>query len=227
MFKATLSKLRPDVKFVAETWAPFQTIDFSGHVSAVMAEEPDAVFATPWAGEAVTMLRTALMTGGFDQIQAWWQAMGGSVDVLQGIAGQLEQFDGKLCATGRYLFTWSPEETRERNAAFLEAFRERWGRFPNYSAETTYSAVQSLKQAAEKAGSTDTAEVIEAMEGMSIETPAGVRNYREEDHQAVYAVPAGRVASLEEYPIPVVGEDLFVADPKDYYRWPPFEPLDQ
>src|SRR5699024_9773950 len=101
-----------------------------------------------------------------------------------------------------------------------------WKRFPNYSAECTYAAVYSLKQAIEEAGSTDTAEVIEAMEGMSIKTPAGVRDYRAEDHQAVYAVPAGRVAKLDEYPMPVVGEDLFIMDPKDYYRWPPFETLE-
>lgn len=226
MFKKTLQELRPDVEFVGEAWAPFHTIDFSGHVSSVLASNPDAVYATPWAGEAVTLLRTALVMGGFGQLKAWWHAMGGSVDVLEGTAGQINDFDGKLWATARYLFNWSEEATRDRNTAFVAAFEERWGRFPNYSAECTYSAVYSLKQAAEAAGSTDTAEVVEAMEGMTIETPAGVRTYRKEDHQAVYTVPGGRVAKLEAYPIPVVGEDLTVIDPKDYYRWPPFEPLE-
>jgi branched-chain amino acid transport system substrate-binding protein len=156
MFKHTLEQLRPDVEFVAEAWAPFHTIDFSGHVSSVMAANPDGVFATPWAGEAVTMLRTALVMGGFGQIQAWWQAMGGSVDVLEGIAGQMDQFEDKLWATARYLHNWSEEETQAQNAAFNEAFQERWGRFPNYSAECTYAAVYSIKQACEAAGSTDT-----------------------------------------------------------------------
>src|SRR5690625_166407 len=226
MFKHTLQELRPDVEFVAEAWAPFHTIDFSGHVSSVLAANPHAVYATPWGGEAVTMLRTALVMGAFDQLEVWWQAMGGSVDALEGIAGQIDQFNDKLFATARYLFNWSEEETRDLNQSFNQAFQERWGRFPNYSAECTYSAVQSLRKAAEEAGSTDTAEVIEAMEGMSIRTPAGVRNYRAEDHQAVYTVPAGRVAKLDEYPMPVVGEDLFVLSPEDYYRWPPFEPVE-
>lgn len=226
MFRKTLGELRPDVEFVSESWAPFHTIDFSGHVSAVMADEPQAIFATPWGGEAITLLRAALVMGAFNDLDAWWQAMGGSVDVLEGVAGQIDDFDGKLWASARYLFNWSEEETSALNDAFVAAFQERWGRFPNYSAECTYSAVKSLAQAAETAGSTDTAEVIEAMEGMTIETPAGVRNYREEDHQAVYPVPGGRVAWLDEYPIPVVGEDLFVLSPEDYYRWPPFEPID-
>jgi len=226
LFKDTLKELRPDVEFVAEAWAPFHTIDFSGHVSSVLAAQPDAVYATPWGGEAVTMLRTALVMGAFDQLEAWWQGMGGSVDVLEGVAGQIDQFDGKLWATARYLFNWSEDETADLNRDFNRAFQERWGRFPNYSAECTYAAVQSIRQACEEAGSTDTAEVIEALSGMSIETPAGTRRYREEDHQAVYTVPAGRVVLTDDYPLPVVGEDLFIEDPETYYRWPPFEPIE-
>jgi branched-chain amino acid transport system substrate-binding protein len=225
MFKGTLKKLRPDVEFVAEAWAPFQTLDFSGHVSALMAAEPQGIFSTPWAGEAVSLLRMALVMGVFDRIGAWWQAMGGSVDVLEGIAGQIDRFNNKMWGTGRYLFTWSEEKTKALNAQFVEAFQERWGRFPNYSAETTYSAVYSIKQACETAGSTETADVIKALEGMTIETPAGVRTYRPEDHQAVYPVPGGRIVKLPEYPMPVVGADITVYSPKDYYRWPPFEPV--
>ena len=226
MFKDTLSKLRPDVEFVAEAWAPFQTLDFSGHVSSVMAQRPDAVFATPWAGEAISMLRAALSMGGFAQIQAWWQAMGGSVDVLEGVSGQLDQFDEKLWATARYVFTYSPDETKDLNDAFLASFQEKFNRLPNYSAECTYSAIKSYAQAAQDAGSTDTADVIEALEGMEIATPAGMRTYRPEDHQAVYAVPGGRIVRSDDWPIPVIGADLALYSPEDYYRWPPFEPID-
>ncbi len=60
---------------------------------------------------------------------------------------------------------------------------------------------------------------------MEIATPAGLRVYREQDHQFVYAVPAGRVIYDSRYLIPVLGE-LKVVDVKDYYRWPPFKPLD-
>jgi len=226
LFKHELSRLRPDVEFVAEAWAPFQTIDFSGHVSSVMARRPDAVFATPWGGEAVTMLRAALLQGAFTTLKAWWQAMGGSVDALEGIAGQINQFDNKLWGTARYLFNWSEEQTRERNDAFLAAFLDRWGRYPNYSAECSYAAVYSLAKASEAAGTTDTAPVIEAMEGMEIATPGAVRTYRAEDHQAIYPVPAGRIVRTEEWPIPVVGADMVFVPAQDYYRHPPFESIE-
>src|SRR5512139_4146748 len=101
LFKEVIKKFRPDVEFVAAAWAPFWTMDFSSHISAVMAEKPDAIFSTPWAGEGVMLLRQALMLGVFDKIQVWWQGMGGSVDILEGISREIEadKFKGKLWAT--------------------------------------------------------------------------------------------------------------------------------
>ena len=221
LFKETMKKLRPDAEFVAAAWTPFWTMDFSPHLAAVMAQKPDAIISTPWAGEAVMLLRQATLQGVFDQIGAWWQAMGGSVDVLEGIARDVDKFKGKLWATARYIHNWP--DTPE-NREFVSRFEKRWGRLPNYSAETTYSAVLITKAAVEKAKSLETAKVIEAMKGMQIKTPAGVRAFRSEDHQFVYAVPAGRVVSDPKYPIPVLG-DLKVVDVKDYYRWPPFTPV--
>ncbi len=223
LFKDTMKKFRPDAEFVAAAWTPFWTMDFSPHVSSVMAQKPDAIISTPWAGEAVMLLRQALLQGVFDQIQAWWQAMGGSVDVLEGITREVQQdkFKGKLWATARYIHNWP--DTPE-NKAFVERFEKRWGRLPNYSAETTYSAILITKAAVEKARSLETEKVLEAMKGMQIKNPAGVRVFRAEDHQFVYNVPAGRVVWDPKYPIAVLG-DLKVVPAKDYYRYPPFTPV--
>ncbi|MBI4206680.1 MAG: ABC transporter substrate-binding protein [Betaproteobacteria bacterium] len=223
LFKETLKKHRPDVEFVGEAWAPFLTLDFSPHISAVMAQKPDAIFATPWAGEAVQLLRQALIQGVFDNVQVWWQAMGGSVDVLEGISAEVQKdrFKGKLWATARYIHNWP--DTPE-NKSFIERYRKRWARFPNYSAETTYSALFIMKAAVEKARSLETAKVIDAMKGMQIRNPGGLRVFRSEDQQFIYNVPAGRPVMDAKYPIPVLG-DLKVFQAKDYYRHPPFTPV--
>ena len=223
LFKDTLKKYRPDVEFVAIAWAPFWTMDFSSHISAVMAAKPDAIHATPWAGEGVMLLRQALMLGVFDKIQAWFQCMGGSVDILEGISNEVAagKFQNKLWATARYIHNYpdSPE-----NKKFVGGFRKRWNRFPNYSAENAYSTIYVFKAAVEKAKSLKTADLIKAMEGMKIMTPAGERYFRPEDHQAIYSVPGGRVVKDPNYPIPILG-DLKVFPPQAYYRNPPFEPL--
>ncbi len=149
LFKEAMKKFRPDVEFVAAVWAPFLTIDFSPHIAAVMAANPDAIIATPWAGEAVTLLRQALLQGVFDKVQVWFQGMGGSVDVLEGIAPEVkdDKFKGKLWATARYIHNWPNTQT---NKAFVQRFQKRWSRFPNYSAETTYSAVYITKWSGSK-----------------------------------------------------------------------------
>lgn len=223
LFKENIKKFRPDVEFVAAAWAPFWTMDFSSHIAAVMAEKPDAIFATPWAGEGVMLLRQALMLGVFDKIHVWWQAMGGSVDLLEGISREIEgdKFKGKLWATARYIHNYpvSPE-----NKAFVDGFRKRWGKFPNYSAESSYSTIYAIKAGVEKAKSLDREKVGAALEGIELKTPAGVRLIRKEDHQAVYAVPAGRAIKSPDYTIPILG-DLRVIPAKEYYRHPPFTPV--
>ena len=223
LFQDTLKKYRPDVEFVAIAWAPFWTMDFSSHISAVMAADPDAIHCTPWAGEGVMLLRQALMLGVFDKIQAWFQCMGGSVDLLEGIAREVEagKFKDKLWATARYIHNYP--DTPE-NKAFVANFRKRWARLPNYSAETSYSTLYAFKAAVEKTRSLKTADLIKALEGMEIMTPAGKRFFRPEDHQAIYNVPGGRVVKDPNYPIPILG-DLKVIPAKDYYRNPPFEPI--
>lgn len=221
MFKEQISELNPDAQFVAEAWAPFNTADFSAHLSTVLAEDPDVIFATPWAGEAVALLRQAGGMGAFDDIEVWWQAMGASVDVLQGITPDIQAgaFQDKLWATGRYIFN---HPDTEANRQFVEAFRERWDRFPNYSAATTYSAVRAIELAVEETQSLETETVIGALEGLQLETPMGEVQIRPEDHQAVYSVPAGRVVFNEEYGMACVCEDLQIFEASEYYRSPPF-----
>jgi len=223
LFKDTLKKYRPDVEFVAIAWAPFWTMDFSSHIAAVMAANPDAIHATPWAGEGVMLLRQALMLGVFDKVQAWFQCMGGSVDLLEGISNEVAggKFKDKLWATARYIHNYP--DTPE-NKKFVADFRKRWNRLPNYSAETAYSTIYVFKAALEKTRSLKTAELIKSIEGMEIMTPGGKRFFRPEDHQAVYDVPVGRVVKDPKYPIPVLG-DLKVIPAKSYYRHPPFTPI--
>ncbi|UCB49659.1 MAG: hypothetical protein JSW56_01825, partial [Deltaproteobacteria bacterium] len=67
------------------------------------------------------------------------------------------QFQGKLWATARYIHNWP--DTPD-NRAFNERYLNRWARYPNYSAETSYSAIYACKAAIEKTGSLATAELI-------------------------------------------------------------------
>ncbi len=156
LFKETLKKYRPDVEFVGEAWAPFLTLDFSPHVSAVMAQKPDAIFATPWAGEAVQLLRTAADPGRVRQ-RAGLVAGDGRLGRRAGgdHRGGRRRTASKA-SSGRPPVTSTTGPTLPRTRHSSSASRNAGSAIPNYSAETTYSAFFIMKAAVEKAGSLDT-----------------------------------------------------------------------
>ncbi len=219
MFRATLKQLKPDVEFVGESFAKFGTVDFSSHITKVMAAGPEAIFSTEWGGEAVTFIKQAKLFRVFDQTKAFMCAMGAAMDVLEGLG---REYPEGAWVSSRYWFLYP---NTPKNQQFVETFRKRWGSYPHYVSETSYSALYLIKQAVEKAGTLDVDRVIEAMEGMELDRPAGRSVIRKEDHQAIYEVPWGRVVHDPKYPIPILS-DLRVAPASDYYRKPPFPPIE-
>jgi branched-chain amino acid transport system substrate-binding protein len=223
LFKYYLKKYRPDVEFVYAGWAPFGTLDFTRHISAAMAQKPDAIYSTEWGGELVSLVKQALAMGVFDGIKAFFNPMGGGGPDCRGFGMEVKKdaFKGKYWTTGRYVWNW-PETPK--NKEFVERYNEKYGVPPVYSALNAYDAVYLLKAGAEKAGSIETEKLIKAMEGMKLESPAGTKYIRPEDHQAVYTVPLGRLVWDENYKVPKIG-DLVVIPAKEYYRSPPFTPI--
>ncbi len=215
LFQATLKHFRPDVEFVAESWAKFNTSDFSPHISKVMAAKPDAIFSTQWGGEAVAFVRQARLFGVFKTVKATMIAMGAAMDVLEGLG---KDYPDGVWASCRY---WFPYPATEQNRLFVSRFHERWKHYPSYVSETMYSCVHAAKAAVEKAQSTRSADLIHVLEWMALQTPAGRRVFRPEDHQAVYDVPWGQIAHPSAYPMPII-EHTRVFPATEYYRWPPF-----
>ncbi|MBI1724201.1 MAG: ABC transporter substrate-binding protein [Deltaproteobacteria bacterium] len=215
MFRETLKRFRPDVEFVAESFAKFGTVDFGPHISKVMAVRPEAIFSTEWGGEAVALVKQAKLFGVFQNTKAWMCGMGAAMDVLEGLGKDYPEGAWVSC---RY---WFQYPNTAENRRFVSRFRERWQKYPHYVSETSYSAVYALKGAVEKSGSIETAAVAKALEGMTLTTPAGKRHIRAEDHQAVYEVPWGRITHDRNYPFPIL-TDLRVVPADQYYRHPPF-----
>ena len=219
MFKATLKQFRKDVKFVAESWAPFGTQDFGPHISTVMAQKPDGIFTVEWAGEAIALVKQAKLFGVFDKVKAWMNGMGAAMDVMEGLG---KDYPEGLWVSCRYWFQYPPTEF---NNAFVERFHKKYNHYPHYSSETSYSVIYAIKKAAEKAGTIEPKEFIAAMEDMTMLTPAGRRWFRKADHQALYEVPWGQITHDPKYPMPVLKNQRVVPG-ELYYRSPPFPPVE-
>ncbi|MEJ2895341.1 ABC transporter substrate-binding protein [Bordetella avium] len=72
----------------------------------------------------------------------------------------------------------------ESQAAFSAAYQAAQGQTPTKRALQGYIALHSLAEALRAAQSTDAEKLIEALEGLKLDTPAGPIQYRKIDHQA-------------------------------------------
>ena len=216
MFKNTLGTLKPDTKFIAESWAPFGTTDFRPHINTIMDAKPEGFYSTEWAGELITFVKQAKQAGMFDKIKHVMLPVGAAMDVLEGLGKEMPD---NIWMSGRYFFLYPDTHT---NNDWVARFRKRWNHYPAYVSETGYSTMYAFKKAVEAAGSKDTSKVINALEGMMLVSPAGYRNFRKEDHQAMYDVPWGLTKSDPKYSFKVMGKQV-VIPAKQCFNRPPFE----
>jgi branched-chain amino acid transport system substrate-binding protein len=218
LFTKTLKAFRPDVEFVGEQWPKFGTEDFKPFISALMATDGEALYTSIWAIELIALQRQLVEMGGYRKFKAVISTLGYSMDVAYSLGHNYPVAELGTWVSGRYI--WPYPQTRV-NKEFVDKFKSKYGRYPAYSAETTYSAIYMLKAALEEAATLEPDAVVKALEGMVIMTPAGIRWIRPEDHQAVYEVPYGRIVH-KGAEIPLL-EDLKAVPALLYYRNPPFE----
>lgn len=216
MFQDTLGKLKPGVTFPTESFAPFGTTDFRSHINTIMDAAPEGLYSTEWAGELITFVRQAREAGLFEKVKHVMFPVGCAMDVLEGLGKDMPD---NIWISGRYYFLYPDTKA---NKEFVARFHKRWNHYPAYVSETAYSSIYAIKAAVEKAGSKDTKPVIEALEGMEMESPAGHRVFRKEDHQAIYDVPWGKTKADPKYPFKIMGEQKLIPA-KDCFARPPFE----
>jgi branched-chain amino acid transport system substrate-binding protein len=104
-----------------------------------------------------------------------------------------------------------------KNAANDWLVSEHMKRFetpPDFFTAGGMSAAIAIVEGIRKAGSTDTEDLITAMEGMSFETPKGTMTFRAEDHQALQSMYHFRIRVEDdvEWGIPELVRELAIED---------------
>ncbi len=216
MFQDTLSKLKPGVTFKTETFAPFGTTDFRSYINTIMDAKPDGLYSTEWAGELISFVKQGGDAGLFEKVKHVMFPVGAAMDVLEGTGKDMPE---GIWISGRYFFLYP---NNKRNNEWVAAFHKRWNHYPAYVSETGYSSVYAFKAAVEKAGSKETKDVIQALEGMEMDAPCGHLVFRKEDHQAIYDVPWGKTKASSKYPFKIMGE-MKVIPASVCFNRPPFE----
>jgi len=193
-FKAKLKEVRPDVEFVGELWPKLMEPDYVPFIKKIIEAKPDAVWSPLWGMDAVTFIRQALPFRLFDQIKFAFPD-GAALETLVPLGKEMPE--GIFVAT-RYFFL-APDS--EENKKFVNTYSERFKEYPDYMAEETYAGVYFLKAAIERAGTTDTEKIIQAVEKepLAWETPEGWKIMRKEDHLVVEDVVWGETVYSEKY----------------------------
>lgn len=151
--------------------------EFSGYLTNAMAAQPDVLLILNFGSQSSDTLRQAVSFG-----------MKKNMLILVAWASGLEQFEGlgaDICEGVYFGAQYWHAIDSPLNKELVKLCKEKVGYNPNYSLAGSYICTKILLDAIAKAGSTDPAAVIKAMEGMEYAGLTGDESIRAEDHQVI------------------------------------------
>jgi len=203
-----LKQRKPEVKKLGETWWKVGEPDLVPYITAIMGAKPDAVIFATGGASMVNVMKTAKVTGMSEKIAGWIHTAT-EIAILNALGpGAPEGFMG----TTDYLF-YHPDTPANR--AFFKAFQTAYGPYPGFPAFHGYLTAHFIAEAFRKAGKVNKEKFIDALEGLTIDSPAGKVEMRACDHQAVLPIFMGVTKKVPEYDfvictdiITVTGDDV-------------------
>ena len=172
-------------KSAGEVFAPLDNKDYSPYFGQIRSSRPTVIYTSVAGNDTVRLFNQMAEFGVSRNVQV----VGASGTVTsQNLAAIGRNADGFVTGVGYSPLIDSPENKR-----FVAAFETANKALPDLYGTDSYGVLYLYKAAVEKAKSTDTDKVREAMRGMSWATPQGVKTIRAGDHQAMQDMYAVRV----------------------------------
>jgi branched-chain amino acid transport system substrate-binding protein len=168
-----------------EVFAPLDSKDYTQYFGQIRATRPQVLY-TSVAGNDTVRLLTQLQDFG---LLSGLTVVGASGTVTsQNITAIGAAAEGFATGVG-----YSPQIDSPANKTFVAAFRAANKTDPDLYGADSYGLLFAYKAAIEKAGSTETDKVREALRGLSWQTPQGTKTIRAGDHQAMQPMYVVRV----------------------------------
>ncbi|MGO9118646.1 MAG: ABC transporter substrate-binding protein [Desulfomonilaceae bacterium] len=205
----TLKALKPDVELLGQTWWKVGESDFTPYITQIMSAKPDFLIAATGGSSMVTFAKAADATGLLAKVPMYQHTV-----IDYGILGPLGA-DGPEGAFGTAPYLFYYPDTPANNA-FVREFRKTYGRYPQMFALFGYAAGQLIEAGYKKAGSVDREKLINALEGLTIDSPVGKLEMRACDHQLQLPMMFGKVIKSPEYKDFLVAGDIVTVPFKDY-----------
>jgi branched-chain amino acid transport system substrate-binding protein len=183
-FKKTVEGL--GAESVGEVFAPLDSKDYTQYFGQLRQARPEVLY-TSVAGNDTVRLMTQMQDFGLAKNLL---VVGASGTVTsQNIAAIGTAADGFGTGVG-----YSTQIDTPENKKFVEAFKAANKAEPDLYGADSYGLIYFYKAAVEKAKSTETDKVREAMRGLEWMTPQGKKTMRAGDHQAIQPMYVARVA---------------------------------
>ncbi|MCB1412974.1 MAG: ABC transporter substrate-binding protein [Xanthobacteraceae bacterium] len=205
VFKALLSKKRPDIQWVGEQWPPLGKIDAGPVVQALAATNPEAILNVEFGPDLVKFVREGNTRGLFK-----------GKSVVSFLTGEPEYLDplkdetpAGWIVTG---YPWYDIKTPAHDK-FLKAYQAKYNDYPRLGSVVGYSTMKAAAAILAKADSTDTDKLIAAAEGIKVGSPFGEITFRKIDHQSTLGAYVGKTAVKDGKGVMV---DFVYRDGKDF-----------
>jgi len=208
-FTAHIKQLRPDITIVDQQWPKLGESDFTSFLTAQMAKKPQAIFCDVFGGDFVTLAKQAGPLGYFKAIDNHLidGAEVGTVDEAQAL--------GEAYPVGIWsdsydpVIAWSGESPAHKE--FIQHLETAMNaKYGSGWAIQGYSAIVALADAINKAGSTNSDKVSQAMMGLTYETPVGKRTINAKTHETEMGEFWGPMVKEASYPFAVIKDPTYM-----------------
>ena len=199
-FKAFADALGGEFEYVQSVFPELGASDMTPQINRVLGANPDLVFTSFWAGDAVTFVQQAVDQGLFEQVDDVFDTLGADPTVFDAL--------GSTMPEGYHYSSWYWHSAydNQANKEYVQAFKDaNGGDLPSFSGPPTYSAIQIYKRAIENAGGTEPDGIISEMEGMEYEGPRGTWKLDADSHQATAPTIIGETSMDDDVPYDGVG----------------------
>ena len=169
-FQKYLKQLKPQASFVTQdkiAYAHVSTTEFRPYIEKVLASGADGVLVSLYGGNLNDFIRQGWGLGLFDKNIKFLMNLSYSYDVLCGLGMDMPS---NVWLGGLY---WFENNNGSINKKFVEEYKARYRIWPDYNSSGAYSGVLAYAAAAAKAGSTEAGAIIKALEGLTLDLPAG------------------------------------------------------
>jgi branched-chain amino acid transport system substrate-binding protein len=205
---AHLKKLKPGVQLVNQQWWKVGETDFTPYITAILAAKPEFIIVATGGSGMVNFQKAAKATGLSQKIPFYQH----TATELSTLAPQGADAPEGVYGTSNYHFYYP--DTAE-NKAFVEEFRKAYNRYPKVGALYGYAAAEFIQKGFEKAGKIDKEKLIDALEGLSIDSPVGKLEMRGCDHQVTLPMFFGVTKKTAQYEF-LIATDVTTVPAKDF-----------